>query len=1053
MIPLPDEAARQQLLTELSKLDNLPQPPLDSLVRLLASHLACPIAWLGLLNPPRLLIKAQVGLDRSELPLPAPALLSALLAPEGCALGDTDWLHDLGAIRAFASARIVVDGQVVGMVCAMDVAAHAFEASHRAALHDVAQMAGTLLESGLKEQRWRTLSETNRVRKAERLLSDALDGLTAGVMISDAAGRVALANPIWRERIGHYMNGDATWPEIVERMVDAGAYPGVTDRQAFVRWRLGLASERAEHHELRWNDRWVIVSDRLLADGGVLHLSIDITDRKLAELALAEQQAQLRESQGQLIAVLGAVPDLWFVLDADGRYLSCSSEKHPMLLHSWESVRGKPFEAGVPKPLADRVVAAVARALASAEVQRIDYDLTTADGVSRSFEARISPMPNQQVLYVTRDLTELRNLERDVLIMQRALEAEASLPISVVDATLPDMPLIYVNPAFERLTGYGRNEVLGRNCRFMQGPMTDQPGRASLRDALRAGQSASVTLSNMRKDGTVFSNALHVEPVRDAAGHLTHYIGVQRDVTEQSRAADKLRLSEELYRSVASAISDGLLVVTPALTIIAVNPAACSILGVEQAAVVNMGDAWPFELLGADEQPLAPERNPIKRVVQSDQPLINQLHALRRPDGQRRWVALNAHPLQLRPEGNTFSVVLTFRDITQQRAADQMQRDKQAAELASQAKSEFLSRMSHEMRTPLNAVIGFSQLLGLNQNTLDAKTVREYAGHVLDAGEHLLALIDDVLDLQKIEDGVMALSLGPVDLHEVVTRSIELLSPTAQARLVHFDNQVSPGVWVRADMQRLRQVLLNVASNAIKYNHPGGKVCWRVESVTEGRLTLCVEDNGAGMSAEQMSRLFQPFERLGRETSAIEGTGLGLIIARSLAQAIGGRLNVASVAGQGTCVRIELQCDEAPAGAARLPAPPAAITNAGLRMLYVEDNRINALLFEEAMRMHSSHIELRVAEDGEEALALAQDWQPEVLVLDANLPGISGFEVLRQLRTLPGLDNVPAYMCSADAMPDDVQRAYEAGFIGYWAKPINIGAVLADIEACMRRGR
>jgi CheY-like chemotaxis protein len=248
-------------------------------------------------------------------------------------------------------------------------------------------------------------------------------------------------------------------------------------------------------------------------------------------------------------------------------------------------------------------------------------------------------------------------------------------------------------------------------------------------------------------------------------------------------------------------------------------------------------------------------------------------------------------------------------------------------------------------------------------------------------------------------------------------------------------------------------VLLNVGSNAVKYNHPGGNVCWRLENVAGGRLTLCVEDNGAGMSAEQMSRLFQPFERLGRESSAIEGTGLGLIIARSLTQAIGGRLNVTSTAGRGTCVNIELQCTEAPADAAPAPAVPPDAAASGLRMLYVEDNRINALLFEEAMRLHSSHIELRVAEDGGEALTMAQDWQPEVLVLDANLPGISGFEVLRQLRALPGLDNVPAYMCSADAMPDDVQRAYEAGFIGYWTKPINIGSVLADIDECMRRGR
>jgi CheY-like chemotaxis protein len=203
-----------------------------------------------------------------------------------------------------------------------------------------------------------------------------------------------------------------------------------------------------------------------------------------------------------------------------------------------------------------------------------------------------------------------------------------------------------------------------------------------------------------------------------------------------------------------------------------------------------------------------------------------------------------------------------------------------------------------------------------------------------------------------------------------------------------------------------------------------------------------------------MSRLFEPFDRLGRETSTIEGTGLGLIIARSLAQAIGGRLSVASEAGRGTCVRLDLQCAEPPADTAPAPeAVDAAPAIAGLRMLYVEDNRINAILFEEAMRLHSSQIDLRVAEDGDQALTLAQDWQPEVLVLDAHLPGISGFEVLRLLRTLPGLDTVPAYMCSADAMPDDVQRAYEAGFIGYWTKPINVSAVLADIEQCVQRAR
>lgn len=891
-------------------------------------------------------------------------------------------------------------------------------------------------------------------RAAESLLNEAMNSLTAGVMISDPQGRVVIANAVWRRNMAEYMHGNPTWPELVQRMADAGQYPAAQDRDDFVRWRLSLASPRGERHEMRWKDHWVIVSDRRLSDGSVVHLSIDISDRKEAELALARQQEQLRESQDQLSAVLSAVPDLWFVLDAEGRYLVCSSDKHPMLVHSWDSVRGRPFDSGVPRAIADLALPAIGRALASGEVQRIQYELITRDGVERSFEARISPMPNKRVLYVTRDLTELRNLERDVLIMQRALEAEASLSMCVADAKQPDMPLIYVNQAFERLTGYSRAEALGQNCRFLQGHLRDEPGCTTLREAIEQGRSATVTIRNVRKDGSIFSNALHVAPVRDASGGLTHYIAVQRDVTEQARAADKLRLSEELYRSVALAISDGLLVVTPTLGILAVNPAGCDIVGAEQIALMNaQGDAWPFELLSAQATPLPSDQHPVLRVIANDQPLVNQVHALRRPDGEQRWVSLNAHPLQLRPEAQTFAVVLTFRDITQQRASEQALRDKQAAELASHAKSEFLSRMSHEMRTPLNAVIGFAQLLNLSPAGLDGATVRDYAGHVLEAGEHLLALIDDVLDLQKIEEGALTLQLHPVDLHDAVTRASELLMPLAQSAQVRFELAVPPATWVQADMQRLRQVLLNVGSNAIKYNHPGGVVRWRLDALPD-RVALCIEDTGSGMTEEQMSRLFQPFERLGRETSTIEGTGLGLIIARSLTQAIGGRLSIVSRAGLGTSVRVELQPTGAPA-VAPVEAAPATVPaeTRALRMLYVEDNRINAILFEEAMRLHGDRIELRVAEDGDQALSMARDWPPEVLVLDAHLPGASGFEVLRMLRALPGLDNVPAYMCSADAMPDDVKRAYEAGFIGYWTKPIHVGTILADVEQCLQRSR
>jgi signal transduction histidine kinase/CheY-like chemotaxis protein len=383
--------------------------------------------------------------------------------------------------------------------------------------------------------------------------------------------------------------------------------------------------------------------------------------------------------------------------------------------------------------------------------------------------------------------------------------------------------------------------------------------------------------------------------------------------------------------------------------------------------------------------------------------------------------------------------------------------DERASELASVAKSEFLSRMSHEMRTPLNAVIGFSQLLLNRSDRPDPAEVRDYAEHVLRAGEQLLALTNDVLDLQQVEEGRAELEPVDVPLDSIVARVIAALSPAADERGVRFDNHVPAGVAVRADAQRLRQVLVNIASNAVKFNRPAGVVRWSVEAhAAAGRVQLSIEDTGAGLKPKQLERLFQPFERLGRETSTIEGTGLGLIIARSLATAMGGSLQVASSAGVGTRVVVELPLarqTELPFGA----EPPKASTGsatidetptlppASLRLLYVEDNRINAILFEEAIRLRDG-VELRLAEDGAEALDQVRDWRPDVLVLDAHLPGMNGFELLSALRRQPGLTDVPAFMCSADAMPDDMERAAQAGFAGYWSKPIDIAKIMSDLD-------
>jgi len=438
--------------------------------------------------------------------------------------------------------------------------------------------------------------------------------------------------------------------------------------------------------------------------------------------------------------------------------------------------------------------------------------------------------------------------------------------------------------------------------------------------------------------------------------------------------------------------------------------------------------------------------------LRGETPLYIAEHRMRHKDGHDVWVLNSGKVVRRAKSGRALRMVGTLIDVTSQRHAESSLRDKRAAELANVAKSEFLSRMSHEMRTPLNAVIGFTQLLLNRQASPDAQDVREYAEHVLRAGEHLLALTNDVLDLQHVEEGHVELETTDVPLDGVVSQVISELAAPAEERGVSFDNHIPAGVAVRADERRLRQVLMNIASNAVKYNRPAGVVRWSIDSDgTPGRVRLSIEDTGSGLKPAQLERLFQPFERLGKETSTIEGTGLGLIIARSLAVAMGGTLQVASDAGIGTRVIVDLPMAQqtalpfAEASADQAPPPAVPAPAHGLRLLYVEDNRINAILFEEAIRLRDG-VELRLAEDGAEALDQVRGWTPDVLVLDAHLPGMDGFQLLHALRREPGLHDVPAFMCSADAMPDDMQRAAAAGFAGYWSKPINIARIMTDLD-------
>jgi PAS domain S-box-containing protein len=379
--------------------------------------------------------------------------------------------------------------------------------------------------------------------------------------------------------------------------------------------------------------------------------------------------------------------------------------------------------------------------------------------------------------------------------------------------------------------------------------------------------------------------------------------------------------------------------------------------------------------------------------------------------------------------------------------------------------NEFLARLSHELRTPLNAVIGFSELLAAQELAGDSNQSR-YVEHILEAGRHLLSLVDDVLDLQRVADRKIPLTPRPLELASFIASETTLLQPLLKKQNLTLVNDVPAGLMVSADVRCLRQALLNLSTNAIKYNRPAGLVRWSASVVRPGHAVLKISDTGYGMSREQLPRLFQPFDRLGMEASSHPGSGLGLLIAKGLIEHMGGKLDVESRVGVGTHVLVELPLAEPHSlfgdlDASALDMSMMAAHGMGeptvvpiraqsnlmptIRVLYVEDNRVNAMLFEAVLGVRPD-IELRIAETGWEALDVVESWVPDVLVLDANLPDIHGVRLLRQMRELDELKTTPAFMCSADALEEDVQVARAAGFADYWTKPVDFSKVFADLR-------
>jgi signal transduction histidine kinase/ActR/RegA family two-component response regulator len=454
----------------------------------------------------------------------------------------------------------------------------------------------------------------------------------------------------------------------------------------------------------------------------------------------------------------------------------------------------------------------------------------------------------------------------------------------------------------------------------------------------------------------------------------------------------------------------------------------------------------------------------ILRSIDALEPIRHE-YRYQRGDGRQRWLETRATPERL-ADGRVVFHGFTW-DITERHQAQAALREHEAlrvahdsAERASRAKSEFLSRVSHELRTPLNAILGFAQLMGLDREEPLVGAQRHRLDGVRQAGQSLLALVDDVLDLSRIEQGVLTLRDESLDLAALIRVSLGAVQPLAEARSVQVSLAVPAGARVRGDAAAIEQVLVNLLSNAIRFNRVGGRVAVEVsDSFDETTpLMIHVQDDGEGLRPEQLAQLFQPFNRLGAERRRISGTGLGLVIARGLARAMGGDITAHSTPGRGS--RFSLQLSAAGAGDGADPTQPSigsvgtdsAGTN-GRVVLYIEDEPLNVLLMEEVFRTQPGWT-LHVAHDGASGVELAGKVRPDLVLIDMNLPDMNGLDVLGRLRSQPATARLLCVALSADAMGEQIAAARAAGFDDYWTKPIDLTRLLENVRRVIdERGR
>lgn len=1117
-----NEAARLKVLEELDLFNTDDDLVFQHEVSILQRVFGVPIALMALADATHQRFRAVRGLNIKEVPRDLAICSHALLPPfKPLVIADTTHdvrskhspmvTGELG-VRFYAGTPLVLDGEfAVGTLCIMDTHSRMLNQDEIQLLEDFGAQLSATLQARLEAQR--LLKQQKPLAATGLELQTVLQTAALGIIRIDATGVIESANPSAERLFGYTAaeligrNVSCLMPEPWRSAHDGYLLQYLATRDPKV---IGVGRRVLGLHQSGATFPLNLAVSEMVVDGATKFVGfiLDLTEQTNAETALEQERALMRSIMNSSINPIAAV-------DREGTILLTNQAYAEVLGCQPADLVGKKSSDVLPAAAVEFNQAVNTQVLSTGASQTFRTPVAV-QGTTRIFETVKTPLCDTQnqiigVVTVAQDVTELNQMADALLEADRMRTlGERFADMGFWSLNMQD-DLITLSTGLARLLSLPEDRLTLPHAAFRDRIASEFHAAIDGEFTAAIAEGRSVEFEYLTRDHQRCLRAKG-NVVRDDAGRPLRMVGVTQDVTAATQIKANLARQSQLLDGLNQAVQsflDGqarhdawammleqLLSVTGAEfgfigeVIFGVKPDPClKIHSITNLSWSAESDAL-FERVMAGDMMFCNPNNLIGLVMKSKSPVIVPNLA----DDARRGGFPPGHPMLdnylgiplfkgdelvgvvavanrkagvdlalvdfLAPFVSTCAIMIASLREQQERTRFEQALivSKEQAQRANQSKSTFLSSMSHELRTPLNAILGFAQLMQASRKDTLTEKQQGFVTHILKAGQHLLSLVNDVLNLAKIEAGETTLSLESVELTDLLTDALHLVDETATTAGITMVNclQGQPCGLVRVDLTRTKQVLLNLLTNAIKYNRRAGTVyirCVPARTAADGNelIGLAIEDTGIGIPSDKQHRLFRPFERLGQESGSIEGTGIGLMISKQLAELMGGSLDFKSEENVGTTFTLWLPLVKGSAaarsnGATTIQAKQAHPVNpesVQIRVLYVEDNADNCTLMQD-IAGERDDIELTVVATGEEGLEMALATpRPDLILMDINLPGISGQQTAARLKQWTDTRDIPIFALSADATAPSMKKVAASGlFTGYLTKPLDLSALM-----------